>query len=555
MRPLPLSLLSIAALSAGLSGCKEAEDNSQAASQASQASQSSQSVQVAPQAAQMKLKPLLIPVCLNSYCGLLDQDGKVLQDFTETSLNATHNLDNYFKVVNNQWVILAADGSKITDFAFEMRYLKGGVYGAKLENGKYKLMASSGKALTEALYDELNGNFFGEYLVYEQNGKSGVMDKTGKAITAAQYDEIDAFSSEKSAADTLDFVLAKKGKQQWLINTKTGQQVRPTFDWLSTQNDNLMVVFNTNKAHSNGLLDRNGKLVIAQKYEKLGLPANGLIAATEPDAKQCGYLDYQGKTVIPPQFAECQPFGKTAALAKEQGVTGKWGVIGRDGHWLQTPKWEYANGAAYDSTIFYTQSPGKAVAYDSDGFSGRAKNSALIDTDSGKTLFSGAQYQVLGLLGNAFVFSTGKEKEATYSMGDSSTPMPGLSVMDAAGKVLIPSEGFLEINPDATGQYWLASHGKNLSVFTTAAKRLFSTPWASVQARPDLGIFLALGEDAYLNPRDNSPNVSNIKGMYALDGSQRFVVKKTPCGAEQLFGPDNKVIWPKDPNLFCPKAE
>lgn len=87
-----------------------------------------------------------------------------------------------------------------------------------------------------------------------------------------------------------------------------------------------------------GYVDRNGRLVIPPVFVEAETFSEGLAAVRIDVTGPVGYIDTSGEMVIPPRFEEAGFFSEGLAAASQQG---EWGYIDRSGTWVIEPQFEY----------------------------------------------------------------------------------------------------------------------------------------------------------------------------------------------------------------------
>ena len=95
-----------------------------------------------------------------------------------------------------------------------------------------------------------------------------------------------------------------------------------------------------------GFIDKQGRMVIPPQFEHAQYFSEGLAAAKQ--GGKWGFIDKQGRMVIPPQFEEVKLFSEGLAAVKQAG---KWGFIGKQGKMVIPAQFEYTflfrNGLAW----------------------------------------------------------------------------------------------------------------------------------------------------------------------------------------------------------------
>ena len=88
-----------------------------------------------------------------------------------------------------------------------------------------------------------------------------------------------------------------------------------------------------------GYMDLEGRVVIPPRFFAAGHFSEGLAPARESVSDGYGYIDQQGRQVIGPGFDAALPFAESFAPVR---VGGRWGYIGRDGAFRIQPRFDDA---------------------------------------------------------------------------------------------------------------------------------------------------------------------------------------------------------------------
>ncbi|WP_081686992.1 WG repeat-containing protein [Chitinilyticum litopenaei] len=497
---------------------------------------------------------LAVPFCLNDQCGVVDQDGKVLVPFGKAGAYTTGKFDRYVIDSGGNWNLRMLDGKVLGQYPGTIRFLGHGLFAIAEDDESYRLFTADGKPISDEIYADIFRGGADEYLVYQQNGRQGLLDLQGKPLTAPEFDSI-ASSNEHSLASLGGLVLAEKSGKSWLINSKTGKSWAVDFDDMDPIRDGVLLVkrqpTEAQPETLYGLINAEGKLVVPLAPRRLGQPANGLLAFHTKDDERCGYLDFQGKEVIPPRFTSCEPFGKQFAFARHPD-NGKYGLIKRDGNWQGAQEWDYVYGAGYNRIGGYDDSPGLATAFKGQTVFDYAIT--LFDTDSGQPLTRGEGYIAMGTLGaDLLTFSTKDAPAGRHGGAEDGIAVPGMGLMDRTEKVLVKSEGYAHFWADPTGTLLTAATPDGLThVFNRQGRRLTLIAAPELQVRKDLGVFFTYDQEDGASRDSMAQRFQAIRGVYALDGRQLLMVRNLPCGAQQLLNARNEPIWPEKADSYCP---
>ena len=135
----------------------------------------------------------------------------------------------------------------------------------------------------------------------ETGGKSGYMDKTGKLVIPAMFVDAEDFSEGLAAVQVT-------GEMRWCPADEAGSRY--------------------GSAKSYGYIDRNGKMVIPPQFEYAGPFREGV--ANVSTCSKAGFIDRTGKIVLPVEFEEV--FSFRGGLAQVRTRTGQhFGYIDRKG--------------------------------------------------------------------------------------------------------------------------------------------------------------------------------------------------------------------------------
>lgn len=172
-------------------------------------------------------------------------------------------------------------------------------------DGKWGFINTQGELVIPLNYDEVGQFAYGVAAVKSQD-KWGVIDQSGAALTAFEFDEIKQFEGK------IPNVLGVKKNEKWALFSTSGQQLTPyAYDGLEDgfkasfhrQYDVYVEVLKDGKW---GLLDGDGREVIAPQYDSIDTYAQGLIPVSK-DGK-LGYVDLNNQVVIPFEYYDALPF-------------------------------------------------------------------------------------------------------------------------------------------------------------------------------------------------------------------------------------------------------
>jgi len=502
---------------------------------------------------------LAVPVCVNGHCGVVDQDGKTLLPF-ENKYGAIYSNRPGNSVVvampkarDGVWRLVAADGKTTLKGPFdELRLLTPGYYGMG-KGGKLGIIDHQGNEILPIRFDDLStiGDPGNQYISYEIGGKQGILNAAGEKITEAVYSDV--------FMPLGHLVMAQRDGQPWIINLETKAEQAVPYDYLTKPFADGVMISEHLKNRTRGLVDANGKELIRQsEYQWLGSAGNGYVAFRKQYDDPCGYMDYSGKVVIKPQFAKCEAFGKLGAMVQvraAEGKTGQYGLIGRQGQWLLSPRYDMAEQAELGLI-------GQAHVRDVPGYAviGRRKNADALDygvfsTDEGKEVLA-AQYPLIGVLKpDLFAYGDDKAPKVNVTFMGSMESMPSVGLMDRTGKPLAKPQNFMGFTRDPSGRFIRAHEGtavnSRTALFDLHGIQVIAPEWQEIEVNVERGYITA--NEVFLD--ENNRPQSELRALYDLTGRAVFTVKTLSCGAEQVVDGAGRPIWPANAATYCPKKK
>lgn len=141
----------------------------------------------------------------------------------------------------------------------------------------------------------------------------GLMDINGEWVVKPTYDDIT--SSE-------NFFKLHKGDKLGGYFPTTQKTIKPQFDKIMFVSNDIAVIAKNEKY---GLLNtKSGEIILDTTFFYLDQCSEGLILAKKNSENLYGYINTDGKWVLPPQFEDAHSFSEGVAAVK---VDGKWGYI------------------------------------------------------------------------------------------------------------------------------------------------------------------------------------------------------------------------------------
>lgn len=255
---------------------------------------------------------------------------------------------------------------------------------------KYGFLDKSCKEVVELKYEKA-WNFSNGMAGVMLNGKFGYVDKTGKLVIPAKYDQVYNFNNEVAVVVNnaeIDEVTGEIFAGEYFLIDKKGNQLSKVYDTIYESSDGVLVF---KKEDKYGVIDLTGKEIIPASYYYLGDCFDNRISIKEyvNDLPMFGYIDKNGKVIIPVKYEEAYIFKNGVAVVREAG---KYGLIDKNGKTLIAVKYD---------TMYYTDENKENVVgvegliYDEEGEVISNGISTMFDL-SGKKLVDSKYEKVLG---------------------------------------------------------------------------------------------------------------------------------------------------------------
>lgn len=492
-----------------------------------------------------------VGICLDGRCGVIDQNGKPRIPFDGAVAEYVSPFvmqDTTLVGKDGRWQLLdLKTGAPIKTVEGDIYNAAPGYFGFE-RDGKIGVMDYRGNEVQAPRFDQLYTGGEGQYIGFDIGDKRGMLDVHAKPLADPSYD---------GAVINDDFdrhgglVTAERGDRYWVIDLKSGAQKEVPYERLGDIHDGHMVA-SVVLANRNGLVDATGALTVPMDYPWLGEPGEGLVAFREKSDGGCGYLDYQGKVVIEPRFASCEPFGRKGALVKEKGAdgqSGKAGFIDRSGAWLVQPTYAEVGDAGHTVLGMIGHVPGYNTVYRQTG--AFTFDVGLFDTQQGRELLAPTYQQVGVLTPDRLLFSPKDAPMLDFVFMGQANKVPAVGLMDASGKVLMKPERYVHLELDKTGRYVLAKDGaerQRVALYDLDGHELIAPQWDELKVDTKNAVIFA-----YVVEGTGDDEVHRLQAAYDLAGKPLFAVTTVACGAEQLVDGAGKAIWPQDTAPYCPK--
>jgi len=262
---------------------------------------------------------------------------------------------------NGKWGCVDRTGKQIAPFIYDTPFtFSGGLAAVTKNTWSHGYIDKSGKEVLFGLYD-LADNFSEGFAVVMKNLKYGFIDAKGKEVIPLTYNSAQSFSEGMAAV--------RNSKNQWGYIDVTGKEIIPcSYDWGEPFSGDLALL---QKDLKYGYTDKTGKTAIGFKSLCDACSfSEGLAAVKQDTVNGYGYIDSNGKEIIPQKYNDALPFSEgLAAVNKGQKGYFIWGYIDKTGKEV-TPfiyLWAYSfnNGLArvqkQDKKWGYIDKTGKEV--------------------------------------------------------------------------------------------------------------------------------------------------------------------------------------------------
>lgn len=231
------------------------------------------------------------------------------------------------------------------------------------QNHKCGFIDQQGKIVIPLQFEEAVGFTNDGLAAVKKGGKYGWIDRQGKIVIPLQYEETGGFGK-----DGLAYI--KQGGKYGFINKHGNILILPQFTDISFGGfyDGLAAVKGastgdftgqewklTVRSLKWGFINTQGKVVIPPQYENPINPAfrEGL-AAVKKDGK-FGFIDKSGTMTIPAQFEEGSSFSDGLASVKKNG---RYGFIDKHGKMVISPQFKFAGH--FSEGLAPVQQPGSS---------------------------------------------------------------------------------------------------------------------------------------------------------------------------------------------------
>lgn len=234
---------------------------------------------------------------------------------------------------------------------------------------------TSGKIVIEAKYQSSNDKSrdFSEGLASVRiDGEFGYINKKGELVIAPQYAKTHPFNEgyavvepifgeriiiDQSANVILDPVSVYKKNAYQISKGETVNIDERVKNGIIT-----MYVHRYNHPTRSTVVNMNGDFLFSLKPYILHEMSEGLIRYRTNDWKNKGYINKNGKTVIPFDYSSATDFKNGHAKVKDKN-TKMYGIIDLNGNYVVPPEYDYISDDYYKSDYIFVRKPNSNFGY------------------------------------------------------------------------------------------------------------------------------------------------------------------------------------------------
>lgn len=239
----------------------------------------------------------------------------------------------------------------------------------ELEGIRYGYIDCNGKLIIPIKFDSAE-DFQGNGLaIIRMDDKSGIIDEQGNYVVQPKYSDINGFKEGRAiVVDAQKYkVIDESGKElfandnyisefsdgrasfsvveqggQWkygYINLQGKVVVPPQFLSVGTFNNGKTVVQLPDKRYA--IIDSKGTILNTFPYEFVGDISEGMLFFKEKLDGKFGLMDQNGKIIVAPKYEEVESFRNGTAIVGEGDKIIKFGVIDKNGNYNIPPKYHH----------------------------------------------------------------------------------------------------------------------------------------------------------------------------------------------------------------------
>ncbi|MGL4738059.1 MAG: WG repeat-containing protein [Cellulosilyticaceae bacterium] len=205
-------------------------------------------------------------------------------------------------------------------------------FGIVQKDDLFGAVNGNGKIVIPLKYQSLGQPKDGLVIFTDKEGM-GVLKTNGKVLTKKRYSYVADYQDDLA----LVMALGKEGQSQYgYIDQKGKEVIKPQYSNAYGFEDAKALV--STEAGKYQLIDQSGKVITAIDYPVVYGYQDDRMIYSEQVGGLMGYLDSQGKVVIPAQFKTAEAFEDSVAVAgTAESFRGQQGLIDAHGQWIYKP--------------------------------------------------------------------------------------------------------------------------------------------------------------------------------------------------------------------------
>ncbi|MGC5324725.1 WG repeat-containing protein [Brevibacillus sp. SYSU BS000544] len=287
--------------------------------------------------------------------------------------------ENYLLLLKNSpsgWKIVVnakRNDNWIQQVRYQLRKRTVNLYPASVKTKEgtfWGYINESGQFVIPARFTSANDFQDNGLAIVQVKDRSGVINRAGQFVILPKYESITQFSDGRAGA------IDDKGF--WMIDEKGTILTQKPYSYIGIYQDGRAVAANNTpqgkylygyldgegkeviplqfeaandfsegqavvqlKANEYALIDRNGTRLRTFPYASLNSPSEGLMAFRPINSELYGYVDTEGKVVVPPKYSMALPFenGRAIVNASTDFTVNKFGLIDKQGTYLIKPEY------------------------------------------------------------------------------------------------------------------------------------------------------------------------------------------------------------------------
>lgn len=241
-------------------------------------------------------------------------------------------------------------GAQVSPQTYDgIHFLSDERYGITMKDKKYGLLYRNGKEMLPPVYDKVQP-VFNQLIGVQKDGKWGFADTLNRLVVPLEYEEVGIF--EKGVAEAtkngkkglldlkgntvlafnyLDiypdeatgWVRVKNFEKKWGVVDYSGKQIVPFVHGFINKFDEIAKGYAwTSEKNLESVIDKNGKVIVPLKYQKIYAPFNGNCIVISPDGL-FGVVELaSGKELIRPIYRLLKhPEDKGPFAARKEDIT------------------------------------------------------------------------------------------------------------------------------------------------------------------------------------------------------------------------------------------